>query len=326
MTTPELARADSRGSATDQFRADVLCGLRSSPKELPCKYFYDEAGSKLFERITRLEEYYPTRTELAIMDRHAAEMADLLGPRCLVIEYGSGSSAKTRLLLRHCREPAGYVPIDVSAEFLHRSARAVSEDLPEIEVLPVCADFTRPVELPVLRQRAARRVVYFPGSTIGNFTPEETVALLRQTERLCGPGGGMLLGADLRKDPRVLHAAYNDALGVTAAFNRNILVRINRELGADFAVEQFEHQASYDAAEGRIEMHLLSRHEQRVHIGAVEVCLAAGETIRTEYSYKYSISLLEDFARRGGMTLERSWTDENAYFAVAYLTGTVNRR
>ncbi len=303
-----------------EFCADVLHGLGAPAKELPCKYFYDEAGSQLFERITELEEYYPTRTELSIMNRHVAEMAGLLGPRCLLVEYGSGSSTKTRLLLDHLRRPAGYVPIDVSGEHLRRSAQSIADEYPGLEVLPLCADFTRPLELPVPRRQPARRVVTFPGSTIGNFTPDEAVALLRRTAALCGRGGGLLLGADLRKDRRVLEAAYNDRRGVTAAFNRNLLVRINRELGADFAVDRFAHRAFYNAAEGRIEIHLVSRRDQRVHVGDAEFAFAAGESIRTEYSYKYRLRDLDDLGAAAGFEVERFWTDEREYFSVHYLT------
>jgi L-histidine N-alpha-methyltransferase len=318
-TIHQLPCADVCKDAARQFRADVLRGLRGSKKKLPCKYFYDEIGSALFEQITALEEYYPTRTELGIMERHVAEMAGLLGPRCLLIEYGSGSSVKTRLLLDHVRDPAGYVPIDVSGEHLRRSACAVGEEYPDIEVLPLCADFTRPLDLPACRKRVARRVVYFPGSTLGNFTPDEATALLRQTAVLCGCDGGLLLGIDLRKDPRVLEAAYNDRRGVTAAFNRNILVRINRELDADFDLDQFVHQALYDADKGRIEMHLVSRCDQVVRVGGVPFFFGAGESIHTENSHKYSLAALTDLAAAGGVAVERVWTDERQYFSVAYL-------
>jgi L-histidine Nalpha-methyltransferase len=306
--------------AARQFRADVLRGLRAPKKELPCKYFYDEAGSALFEEITELEEYYPTRTELAIMERHAGEMAGLLGRRCLLIEYGSGSSVKTRQLLDQLRDPAGYVPIDVSGEYLHRSARALGEEYPDIEVLPLCDDFTRPLAPPACRRVVARRVVYFPGSTLGNFAPEAALALLRQTAVLCGREGGLLLGIDLQKDPRVIEAAYNDRRGVTASFNRNILVRINRELGADFDIEQFAHRAFYNAAQKRIEMHLVSRRDQVVRVGGVPFVFATGESIHTENSCKYSLPALADLARASGFAVERVWTDERQYFSVAYLT------
>jgi dimethylhistidine N-methyltransferase len=318
-TIQQLPPADIFKVASSQFRADVIRGLRAPKKELPCKYFYDEVGSALFEQITELEEYYPTRTELGIMTRHAAEMAGLLGRRCLLIEYGSGSSLKTRRLLDQLRDLAGYVPIDVSSEFLRDSARAVAEQYPDIEVLPLCGDFTQPLDLPTCRKPAARRVVYFPGSTFGNFTPRKAIALLRQTAALCGRDGGILLGIDLRKDPRVMEAAYNDRRGVTAAFNRNILVRINRELGADFDLDQFAHRALYDAANGRIEMHLVSRRDQVVRVGGVSFFFVAGESIHTENSYKYSLPVLTDLAEAGGFTAERVWTDERQYFSVAYL-------
>jgi L-histidine Nalpha-methyltransferase len=307
-------------AVSERFRADVLKGMRARHKELPCKYFYDETGSALFEQITNLEEYYLTRTELAIMHRHAREMATLLGPRCLLVEYGSGSSLKTRLLLERMREPSAYIPVDVSEEFLHSSAEALSQEFPELEVIPLCADFTRPFNLPMPTLPAKRRVVYFPGSTIGNFEPDETLALLRQTAILCGRGGGLLLGADLRKDPRIIEAAYNDLQGVTAAFNRNILVHINRELGANFAVEQFAHRAFYNSSAGRIEMHLVSLQGQTVHIGDAEFHLAEGESIRTEYSHKYGFGDLVHLATRSGFEVQRLWTDEKKYFSVLYLT------
>ncbi len=319
-TIQQLHPANACNDAARQFRADVLRGLRAAKKHLPCKYFYDEAGSALFEQITELEEYYPTRTELGIMQRHAAEMAGLLGPRPLLIEYGSGSSVKTRLLLDHVRDPAGYVPIDVSGEHLRRSAHALGEQYPDVEVLPLCADFTRPLDLPACRKPAARRVVYFPGSTLGNFSPGEAIALLRQTAALCGRDGGLLLGVDLRKDPRIMEAAYNDRRGVTAAFNRNILVRINRELGAEFHLEQFAHRAWYDAARGRIEMHLVSRCDQVVRVAGVPFSFVAGESIHTENSYKYNLPVLTDLAEAGGFAVERVWSDARQYFSVAYLT------
>jgi L-histidine N-alpha-methyltransferase len=305
--------------AARQFRADVLRGLRAPKKELPCKYFYDEAGSALFEQITELEEYYPTRTELGIMERHAAEMAGLLGTRCLLIEYGSGSSLKTRYLLDQLRDPAGYVPIDVSGEYLEDSARVLNEEYPDVEVLPLCADFTRALGLPACRKAATRRVVYFPGSTLGNFAPEAALTLLRQTAALCGCGGGFLLGIDLQKDPRVIEAAYNDRQGVTAAFNRNILVRINRELDADFDVEQFAHKAYYNVAHGRLEMHLVSGCDQVVRIGGRLFSFVKGESIHTENSYKYSVSALTALAETAGYRVERVWMDERQYFSVVYL-------
>ena len=319
-TIQQLHPRDVFQPAVRQFRADVLRGLGAPKKKLPCKYFYDEAGSELFERITELEEYYPTRTERAIMERHAVEMAGLLGPRCLLIEYGSGSSSKTRLLLDHLRDPAGYVPIDVSGEHLRRTGRALAEEYPRIEVLPLCADFTRPLRLPTHQGPAARRVVYFPGSTLGNFSPEEAIHLLRRTAGLCGRGGGFLVGIDLQKHPRLIEAAYNDRQGVTAAFNRNILVRINRELGADFDIDQFAHRAFYNVARHRIEMHLVSRRDQIVHVGGMRFFFAEGESIHTENSYKFGLRTMAELAEAGGFAVERVWTDERQYFSVFYLT------
>lgn len=308
-TLPVEARLSS-------FREDVLRGLALTRKELPSKYFYDAAGARLFERICELDEYYPTRTELAIMERHAAEMAELLGPQCLLIEYGSGSSLKTRLLLDHLVEPAAYVPVDISVEHLRDTAAGLARDFPHIEILPLAADFTHALDLP--ETEAARRVVYFPGSTIGNFTHEEAVALLRRTSRLCGADGGLLLGADLKKDPGLLHAAYNDCLGVTADFNLNLLKRINRELDGDFQLQQFWHHAFYDPTHGRIEMHLVGRRPQRVRVAERNFWFEEGESIRTEYSHKYSPADVERLGREGGVRLVKSWFDVRRHFGVFY--------
>jgi L-histidine Nalpha-methyltransferase len=319
-STDPRRHLEVRNPQAARFRSDVLRGLRGPVKTLPCKYFYDAAGSDLFEQITELEEYYLTRTELAIMRQHAAEMAVFMGADCLLIEYGSGSSVKTRLLLDHLLEPAAYMPIDVSCDHLHRSAQALAVDYPALEILPMCADFTQPLCLPLPQRQVARRVVYFPGSTIGNFTPEEAVALLRRTAPLCGAGGGLLLGADLRKDPAVIEAAYNDQRGVTARFNSNLLVRINRELGADFVMSQFIHQAFYDASAHRIEMHMVSRKDQCVHVGDEAFFFQAGESIRTEFSHKYSPRSLRELAETSGFRLRQGWVDPREYFSVSWLT------
>jgi len=315
-----LLLLEVRQPALAAFRRDVLRGLSASPRELPCKYFYDVAGSELFERITTLDEYYLTRTEKAIMDRDVAEIAALLGPECLLVEYGSGSSTKTRLLLDHLDAPTAYVPIDVSGEFLRWSARTLERDYPGLRVTPVCADFTGPINLPSMTSRPARPVVYFPGSTIGNLTPPEAVALLRRTAELCGTGGALVLGADLQKDHDVLEAAYNDRQGVTAAFNRNLLARINRELNGDFSIEHFQHRAFYCPSFARIEIYLQSTRRQRVHIADKEFLFLGGESIRTEYSYKYTLESLRDLAQLGGFKLERTWTDNRGYFSVNLLT------
>ena len=303
---------------TDCFRADVLDGLSRPQKRLPAKYFYDAEGSRLFDRITELDEYYPTRTELGIMRQHAGEMAERCGPRCLLVELGAGSLTKARLLLDRLDRPAGFVPVDVSGDHLHAAARELRGDYPDLEVRPVCADFTS--DFPVPARAAARKVVYFPGSTLGNFDPAEADARLRKVGRLVGPGGGMLLGVDLRKDQGVLEAAYNDALGVTAAFNRNLLVRINRELGADFDPAAFRHRAFYNRLRSRIEMHLVSLTDQRVNLDDDAIRFRRGESIHTENSHKYDLGELARHAAACGFRTDATWTDPQGYFAVIYMT------
>jgi dimethylhistidine N-methyltransferase len=305
-------------STRNGFRTDVLAGLSRLRKQLPAKYFYDAAGSRLFDEITGLDEYYLTRTELAIMRRNAAAMAARCGPHCLLIELGAGSLVKVRLLLDRLDRPAGYVPVDVSGEHLHRSALELERAYPNLNVYPVIADFTRGYSVPAVR--AARRVVYFPGSTLGNFEPREADSLLGRIADLVGPGGGLLLGVDLRKDAAVLERAYNDRRGVTAAFNRNLLVRINRELDADFEPRAFRHRAFFNRKESRIEMHLVSTAEQEVQIGGETVVFRAGESIHTENSYKYDLGDLSRRAAACGLRLDDTWTDANRYFSVLYLT------
>ena len=273
-----------------EFLQEVLRGLSGSQKTIPSKYFYDEEGSQLFDRICDLEEYYPTRTEMEIMRRHIDEMVDVIGEEVLLIEYGSGSSLKTRILLEHLNELAGYVPIDISKEHLHASAKQLQHDFPDIDIYPVHADYSSSIQLPELRKVSRKKVVYFPGSTIGNFDLVEAEHFLKRIARICGAGGGLLIGADLRKDIDVLEAAYDDKEGVTAAFNLNVLRRINRELNADFDIDGFRHEARYNEKEGRIEMHLVSLSQQTVHIGGSVFQFQAGESIHTENSYKYSLS------------------------------------
>lgn len=302
--------------ATGDFLREVLAGLRGEVKTLPCKYFYDEEGSRLFDAICELDEYYPTRTELAIMAGHAPEIARQLGAGCLLIEYGSGSSVKTRLLLDALDKPAGYVPIDISKEHLRRSARSLATAYPGLEVLPVCADYTGDYEVPRPRSHVERRVIYFPGSTIGNFHPDAAVGFLRHVAEVCGDHGGLLIGVDLAKDRSVLERAYNDARGVTAAFNLNLLARINRELGADFDLGAFRHDAVWNARAGRIEMHLVSLGSQTVRLDGEDVCLGAGETIRTECSYKYDLGGFAELAAAAGLRREAVWTDPSRWFSV----------
>jgi L-histidine Nalpha-methyltransferase len=302
----------------NEFQTDIIGGLSLPYKRLPSKYFYDAAGSWLFDRITELDEYYPTRTELAIVRAHAAAMARRCGPRSLLIELGAGSLVKVRLLLNELDRPAGYVPVDMSGEHLRAAANELRTSYPSLGIYPVVSDFTRPFEVPHVA--AARRVVYFPGSTIGNFDPVEADALLRSCARLAGPGGGLLLGVDLRKDPAVLERAYNDARGVTAAFNRNLLVRINRELAADFDPARFRHLAYYNLERSRIEMHLVSAMAQEVRVGDQVFAFRAGESIHTENSYKFDLAELDRRAAACGLRVYATWTDEDRYFAVLYLT------
>lgn len=304
---------------TEKFLHEVLAGLNSRPRRLPCKYFYDEQGSQLFEQICDLDEYYLTRTELAIMQRSAAEMGDRIGPRVMLVEYGSGSSIKTRILLDHLTDPIACVLVDLSCEHLQQTAARIASDYPAIEIIPVCQDFTGEIELPAARQRASRRVVYFPGSTVGNFEPQETRTLLAGIARLCGEKGGLLIGIDLQKDTATLEAAYNDRAGVTAEFNLNLLRRINRELGGDFNIERFAHRSIYNTDQHRIEMHLVSQSEQIVSIGQHKFQFAVGESICTEYSHKYSIGGFAELAAEAGFTLDKHWTDEDRLFAVLYL-------
>jgi L-histidine Nalpha-methyltransferase len=302
-----------------EFLRDVLEGLGRPDKALPCKYFYDARGAELFEQICALDEYYLTRCELAVLERHAPEMARAIGPGCALVEYGSGSSRKTRLLLDQLPDAVAYVPVDLSAEQLRESARRLARDYPHLEVVPVCADFARPFPLPPLRRTPARRVVYFSGSTVGNFGPPEATALLADIARLVGPGGGLLIGVDLHKDRSVLEPAYDDSRGVTAAFNLNLLARINRELGADFRPGRFRHHAFYNEGRRRIEMHLVSLADQVVHVGGHAFAFRAGETVRTEYSYKYGLEEFAGLAKAAGLRREQVWTDARGWFSVQFL-------
>jgi dimethylhistidine N-methyltransferase len=306
-------------SSVRQFREDVLRGLRARQKELPCKYFYDERGSHLFDQICNLDEYYLTRTELAILRSNASAIADRLGQACLLIEFGSGSALKTRVLLDHLVEPAGYVPIDIARTHLERSALALADRYPDLEVLPVCADFTGHFDLPRSTRPLSRRVIFFPGSTIGNFGPEAATELLRRFAALGGPEAGLLIGVDLAKDASLVEPAYNDRRGITAAFNLNLLARINRELGADFPLDGFRHYAFYDTELGRIEMHLVSLRAVNVKIGNVSIAFEAGESIRTECSYKYSLERFRHLAATAGLCVKDVWTDDGNLFSIQYL-------
>ncbi|HUG99516.1 MAG TPA: L-histidine N(alpha)-methyltransferase [Gammaproteobacteria bacterium] len=304
----------------DVMLADVLRGLALPMKNIPSLYFYDQRGSELFDAITTLPEYYPTRTEIAILEAHGAEMAAALGPGVRLIELGSGSAQKTELLLAHLESPAAYVPVEISREHLLASAARIAADFPGLEVLPVTADFTEPFELPQPRHATVRRnVAFFPGSTIGNFPRPMAADLLRATRHEVGAGGAMLIGVDLVKDRATLERAYNDAAGVTAEFNLNLLVRLNRELGADFDPGAFRHEALWDETAGRIEMRLVSTCAQTVHLAGQSFAFAAGEFLVTEYSHKYSLEAFAALAAANGFTVARVWTDPDRLFSVQLL-------
>ena len=297
------------------FLNDVREGLSRPQKTLPPKYFYDAAGSDLFEAITRLPEYYPTRTEIGILDRSGPEIAALLPARAALVEFGSGSTVKLRRLLRHLDKLAAYVPVDVSGEFLRTQAEVLSNDFPHLRVEPVVADFTRDFDLPESLD-GLPRAGFFPGSTIGNFEPAEAEVLLRRFGRILGQGAHMIVGVDLVKDPATLETAYDDGAGVTAAFNLNLLARINRELAGRFDVGAFAHRAVFNPQASRIEMHLVARDAQAVHVGSDTFTFAAGETIHTESSYKYTVATFRALAERAGWTWLTVWTDPEALFSV----------
>jgi dimethylhistidine N-methyltransferase len=315
MLRPETTHAAALVGA---FAQDLMRALAQRPRSISPKYFYDAQGSRLFDRICELPEYYPTRTELGILAQYAGEIAALMGPRAEVVEFGAGSLRKVRLLLAAMREPARYLPIDISGDHLHRSASALKSDYPGLAVLPVVADYTQHIELPSRLAGEGQRVGFFPGSTIGNFTPQEAEVFLRSAARALR-GGALLLGADLVKDPAVLHAAYNDAQGVTAAFNLNLLARANRELGTRFVLEQFAHSAFYNAPFQRIEMHLVSRQRQKVALGGECYEFEEGEALHTENSYKFTVEGLRALAVRAGFTPGPVWLDERKLFSVHWL-------
>lgn len=305
--------------ANAEFQAEILTGLLNEHKNLPCKYFYDQRGSQLFDEICEVPEYYLTRTELSIMELYAPEMAAQLGPDVMLVEYGSGSSTKTRLLLDHLETPAAYVPVDISREHLQQTADVLSHLYPQIEMLPVCADFTQEFQLPTSTRTPSHAAVYFPGSTIGNFRPSGVKQLLGLIWPLCGKDGGLLIGIDLKKDKEIIEAAYNDSQGVTAEFNLNLLHRINRELHANFNIDAFKHRAEYNPSLGRVEIGLKSTTDQEVLIGGKTISIAADEVIHTEYSYKFDIQEFAQLAAKTGLSLHKYWTDDRNYFAVLHL-------
>jgi dimethylhistidine N-methyltransferase len=298
---------------------EIVDGLKQDEKMISPKYFYDERGSQLFDEITRLPEYYPTETELGIMRDSIDEIAELAGKQASLIEFGSGSSLKTRILLENLDELAVYVPVDISEDHLLESALKLRSEFPELEVLPVVADFTRPFQLPSPAIMPLRNIVYFPGSTIGNFTRAAAQDLLRVMYGEAGAGGALLIGADLQKDPAIIERAYNDSAGVTAEFNRNMLNHLNREFGADFDPDAFAHSAVYNEVEGRIEMRLVSTRDQRFTLGPESFSLRKDEAILTEYSHKYTLEGFAAMARTAGFRVERVWMDAARLFSVQYL-------
>jgi L-histidine Nalpha-methyltransferase len=299
---------------------EVLRGLRAHPKTISSLFFYDATGSGLFERICDLPEYYLTRAELDILREHAPEMSTLIGPDAMMIELGSGSSTKTKVLLDALPSLAVYVPVDISRSMLATSARVLAARYPRIEVLPICADFTGRFPVPAGSRPAARRAAFFPGSTIGNFDLPATVRLLQTIRDIVGPAGGLIIGVDVAKDPKVLQSAYDDSQGVTAAFNLNVLARLNREFGADFDLDAFVHRAPWNEAEQRIEMHLVSTRAQTVSICCHVIRFAAGETIRTELCHKYTSERFAEIIQTSGWNSSRVWLDSQERFSVHYLT------
>lgn len=303
----------------ETMRDDVLRGLSRAPKELPSQYLYDQRGAKLFERICETQEYYLTRTELGILRHNMDAIAARVGPGALVIEPGSGSGLKTRVLLKGLDDPAGYVPVDVAREQLAHFATSVVREFPELEVKPVCADFTDDYEVPAWDDDARMRVCYFPGSTIGNFKPTVARDVLQHLAELCDDDGGVLIGVDLKKDRTMLESAYDDAQGVSREFALNYLVRLNRELDAGFRIEQFGYEAPYNESLGRIEMALVSLCDQVVRIDGSPVRFKNGERVHTEYSYKYTLAEFAALAEKADLSVEETWTDSEELFSVQYL-------
>lgn len=301
----------------DDFARSFIRGVRGAPKEVSCKYFYDEEGSRLFDTICELPEYYQTRTEMALLATNAGEIAELMGSGVEIVEFGAGSLRKVRTLLNAAPGVRAYTPIDISGDYLREVTCRLAEEYPTLRLRPIVADFTEPSAMPIAAG-AMRRVGFFPGSTIGNFRPSAALGLLRKM-RVALRGGGLLVGIDLVKDPALLHAAYNDKLGVTAAFNKNLLARANRELDADFDLDAFVHYAPYNAAAQRIEMYLVSTRQQSAHIAGERVAFANGEALHTEDSHKYTLDSFRELAGRAGFTPRAAWCDPDKLFSLHWL-------
>ncbi|GGA06865.1 L-histidine N(alpha)-methyltransferase [Dyella caseinilytica] len=322
MNVQAYAVRDEQRPPDNQLLQVVQRGLRSQPKRLPSWLFYDEQGSALFERICEQPEYYLTRAEIALLDAHAGEIAELLGPDVRLVEYGSGHAVKTRLLLEHLADPVAWVPIELSSEALRHGMQGMEQHFPDLPIQPLPVDFTRALRLPVPPRAPRRTVVYFPGSTIGNFDEREAAQLLRKMRSEMGDNGGILVGADLKKDKSTLESAYNDRAGVTAAFTLNILARLNRELGCNFELGAFRHRAHYNAMAGRIETHILSNREQRVRVGRLQVLFREEEAMLVEYSCKYSLEDFAALAAVAGLAVQQVWMDPQSMFSLQYLTRT----
>lgn len=302
------------------FLEETLDGLRSQPASLPCKYFYDSRGASLFEQICELPEYYPTRTEISILREQLPEIAKAIGAHARIVEYGSGAGEKIRLLLKNLKQVSAYTPIDISREQLTASARLLQTDYPTLEVLPVCADYASELTLPQPSKAFSRTVVFFPGSTIGNFKPAEALAFLKRFHQLCKQGhepGMLLIGYDLKKDPATLEAAYNDSQGITAEFNLNLLHRINNELGGHFEIDNWRHEARWNESEGAVEMHLVSKTEQIARVNGDQFRFAPGQTIHTENSFKYASEQFHALAEQAGFQRINHWHDKQQQFQVA---------
>jgi dimethylhistidine N-methyltransferase len=310
---------DDRRPPSNELLEIAQRGLSLKPKRLPSWLFYDERGSQLFDDICEQPEYYLTRSEIALMDEHAGSIADTLGSDVRLVEYGSGNARKTRMLLQHLHEPVAYVPVEISAEPLRESVDRLAAEFPALPVQPLCADFTKPLRLPIPPRAPRRTVLYFPGSTIGNFDNRDAAGLLRKMRNEMGDAGGILIGVDLKKDPAIIEAAYNDAAGVTAAFTLNMLTRLNRDVGSDFDLSAFRHRAHYNSMAGRIETHIVSSKAQQVKLGKASVAFREDETIQVEYSCKYSLADFEALAAKAGLAVMRVWTDAEKMFSVQYL-------
>jgi dimethylhistidine N-methyltransferase len=316
---PQDIRVDDRHPDIEDTLATVRRGLGAKMKKLPSRLFYDERGSALFEAICEQPEYYLTRTEIAIMRDQAGDIADTLGPDVRLVEYGSGSGIKTRMLLEHLETPVAYVPVEISRTALMESVAELATRFPDVPMQPVCADFTQPLRLPVASRSPRRTVIYFPGSTIGNFEAKDAVKILRQMRAEMSDGGGIIIGVDLKKDPAEIEAAYNDAAGVTRDFTLNMLVRLNREIGTDFDVASFRHRARYNPLAGRIETSLVSTKRQDVRVRGETFAFREDEAMHVEYSCKYSLDDFAQMANKAGLSVEKVWMDQDRRFSVQYL-------